>query len=69
MVEVNAALVLSIPDAGKLLNLSRPTMYKLAKAGELPTLRLGRKLVIPRAALARMLSEVKPANAGQPKAG
>ena len=66
MVEVNEALVMSIPAAGKLLNLSRPTMYKLAKAGKLPILRLGRKLVIPRAALERMLAEVKPANAGQP---
>lgn len=56
------SLVMSIPAAGKLLNLSRPTAYKLAKLGKLPTLHLGRKIVVPREALLRMLAEVKPVN-------
>lgn len=53
-------LVFTVAEAGRLLNLSRPTAYKLAREGRLPVLRLGRRLVIPVAALERMLAEIKP---------
>ena len=39
-------LVMSITEAGKRLGLSRPTASKLAKSGELPTIKLGRKVVV-----------------------
>ncbi len=48
-------LVLSVEAAGKLLGVSRPTAYKLAKAGQIPTLRLGRRIVVPKAALEKLL--------------
>lgn len=58
------SLVYSVPEAGRLLNLSRATAYMLAGQRTIPTLRFGRKLVVPKAAIARMLDE-----AGKPTAG
>jgi excisionase family DNA binding protein len=48
---------ISIEDAGKILGYSRNSAYEAAKKGELPTIRLGRKLRVPRAALEKMLGE------------
>src|ERR1700730_6926124 len=48
-------LTYSIPHAGKLLGYSRNTAYDAAKRGELPTIRLGRKIRVPKAALQRLL--------------
>jgi excisionase family DNA binding protein len=48
---------ISIEDAGKILGYSRNSAYEAAKNGELPTIRLGRKLRVPRAALEKMLGE------------
>jgi len=47
---------MSLEAAGKLLGLSRPTAYKLAKSGAIPTLRLGRKIVVSNIQLQRLLS-------------
>jgi excisionase family DNA binding protein len=49
-------LVLTIGEAAKILGLSRPTAYKLAKSGELPTVKLGRKIFISKFQLNRLLS-------------
>jgi excisionase family DNA binding protein len=62
MIEQKESLVLTVVSAGRLLGVSRATAYKLAKNGQLPTLRLSRRLVVPKAALERMLSECKPSN-------
>ncbi len=43
------------PDAGKALGLSRSATYQAAAVGEIPTIRLGRRIVVPTAALRRML--------------
>lgn len=56
----NQSLVLSVEAAGKLLGLSRPSMYLAVKRGEIPTVRVGRRLLVPRAALERWLADVKP---------
>lgn len=55
--EVKESLVYSVPEAGRLLSLSRATAYMLANRGILPTIRLGRRLVVPKIAIERMLSE------------
>ena len=54
---------ISVEDAGKILGYSRNSAYEAAKSGELPTIRLGRKLRVPRAALEKMLGE--PIGEGQ----
>jgi len=45
-------LTLTITEAAGLLGISRGLAYELAARGELPVLRLGRRMVIPRKALA-----------------
>ena len=56
MINNNERLTLTIEEAGKLLGISRPTAYKLAKAKQIPTINLGRRIFIPKAALERMLA-------------
>ncbi len=51
------SLVLDVPEAGRLLKVSRATAYSLAAQGIIPTIRLGKRIVVPRAALLRMLEE------------
>ena len=45
----------TIPIAGKLLGLSRNKAYEAASRGEIPTLRFGKRIVVPTAPLRRML--------------
>ena len=49
------SLVYDVPTAGKLLNLSRATSYMMAHNGTLPTVRFGKRLVVPRKALEELL--------------
>lgn len=53
-------IVLSVPEAGELLGISRAHAYLMVKQGRLPIIALGRRLVVPIAALEKML-----ANAGR----
>lgn len=52
--------VLSVEDAGKRLGLSRPSAYQAVKRGELPVIRIGRRLLVPVAALEKMLENAAP---------
>jgi excisionase family DNA binding protein len=49
--EPEPAALLSIADAARLLNVSRTSLYSLMDAGELPSRHVGRRRLIPRAAL------------------
>ena len=53
-------LVVSVTEAAQLLGISRGLAYELARAGQLPSLRLGRRLVVPRAALLTWLERAAP---------
>jgi len=46
----------TIEEAGRLLGLSRNSAYARATDGSLPTIRFGRRLLVPKAALDRLLS-------------
>lgn len=48
-------LTLTVEEAAALLGISRGLTYELVRRGELPVLRLGRRLVIPRKALQAIL--------------
>lgn len=48
----------TIDEAAKILGIGRNSAFDAAKRGELPVIRLGRRLVVPRAALQRLLAEV-----------
>jgi len=49
------AETISVPDAGVRLGISRSAAYAAAHRGEIPTLRLGNRLVVPLAAFKRLL--------------
>lgn len=49
-------LALSIEEASIALGISRSLGYELVARGELPAVRLGRRIVVPRVALERLLS-------------
>ena len=54
---------MSVEEAGALLGLSRSAAYRAALAGELRTLRYGRRLLVPTVPLLRLLDllpEEKP---------
>lgn len=57
MVSKPEALVYDVPFAGRLLGLSRATAYAMVNQGVIPSIRFGRRVVVPIAALNRMLSE------------
>lgn len=46
---------ISVEDAGKVLGLSKDSAYKAAHAGQIPTLRFGRKILVPTARLLELL--------------
>lgn len=49
---------LTLSETATVLGISRSTAYELAKSGELPVLRLGRRLVVPIRALEQLLGSV-----------
>jgi excisionase family DNA binding protein len=50
-------LTLTIPEAAELLGCSRGLAYQAARDGSLPTIKLGRRLLVPRARLLELLGE------------
>ena len=53
-------LVYTVTEAAELLGLGRSTAYDLAAQGALPTVRLGRRLMVTRPALAALLGFEPP---------
>ena len=47
-----------VETAGKILGVGRSAAYRLARREEIPVLRLGRRFVVPVAALRRLLGEL-----------
>lgn len=60
--DTTESLVLNVPEAGKLLNLSRATAYSLVAQGVIPSIRCGKRLLVPRKALAELLASAGKAN-------
>jgi excisionase family DNA binding protein len=48
-------LTVSVPEAAKALGISRNAAYVAARRGELPAIRIGKRFVIPRPALEKLL--------------
>lgn len=48
-------LTLTVEEAAEILGISRAFAYNLVKTEQLPSVRLGRRLVVPRRALERLL--------------
>jgi excisionase family DNA binding protein len=52
---------LTVEEAAKRLGIGRNAGYVAAQTGELPTIRIGRRILVPVAALERMLNPEKTA--------
>jgi excisionase family DNA binding protein len=52
---------LKIEEAAKILGISRNTAYDAVKSGQLPTVKIGRRFLVPKAALARLLDSAEGA--------
>lgn len=51
----NDRLTLTVEEAARLLDISRALGYELVARGEVPSIRLGRRIVVPRRALDALL--------------
>ena len=48
-------LTFTVEEAGELLGISRALAYEMARTGRLPTLRFGKRIVVPKKAIENML--------------
>lgn len=62
MIAANDRLTLSVKEAARLLGISKQVAYTLAHDGTLPVLRLGKRILVSKVGLEKMLAE-----AGQQK--
>ena len=56
-------LTVSVEEAGEILGCSRNTAYEAVRRGEIPVIRLGKLLRVPKTALERLLNGDRPADA------
>jgi excisionase family DNA binding protein len=53
---------LTIEETARILSLGRSSAYAAVHAGEIPSLRIGHRLLVPTAALLRLLGASSPAD-------
>jgi excisionase family DNA binding protein len=53
-------LTYTLNEAARRLGISRALAYEAAHRGELPVCRIGRRMLVPRAALLRLLEDSSP---------
>jgi excisionase family DNA binding protein len=54
-------LVYTVEEAAQLLGISRSFAYEAAQRGEIPSMRIGRRILVPKAALERFLASAAEA--------
>ena len=57
---------LTVEEAAAVLGIGRNSAYQAVASGQLPVIRIGRRLLLPRAALERLLAEAQAAEQKQP---
>jgi excisionase family DNA binding protein len=60
--------VLTVPEAARLLRCGRNQLYDAIRRGDVPAVRIGRSLRVPRAGLLRMLGANPPRDDDAPAA-
>ncbi len=50
-------LCVTVPEAAAMLGISRNFAYQLVREGKLPSIRFGKRILIPRLALEKMLAK------------
>ncbi len=58
--DLEKRLCITVPEAAAMLAISRNFAYELVKQGQLPVIRFGKRLLIPRLALEKMLEKGGP---------
>jgi len=58
-------LTLTVEEAASALGISRAFAYESVRRGDIPHIKIGRRLLVPRAALEQMLSSAMPSDADQ----
>ena len=61
---VNEPLTISVEDAARLLGISRGLAYEAVRRGEIPVIRLGRRLLVPRLRLLELVGSPEMREAG-----
>jgi excisionase family DNA binding protein len=46
---------MTVDEAASIMKISRASAYEAVRSGEIPSIRIGRRIVVPTAALRRML--------------
>jgi excisionase family DNA binding protein len=54
IIKIEKRFCITVPEAAAMLGLSRNFAYELARRGEIPVIRFGKRLLIPRIALGKM---------------
>jgi excisionase family DNA binding protein len=54
------ALTVTVAEAARLLGVGRNLAYEAVKRGEIPTIRIGRRILVPVEGINRLLSEAQP---------
>jgi excisionase family DNA binding protein len=54
-VKADSRVTISVKEAAKLLGIGRNQAYEAAKRGEIPVIRIGKRVLVPVAALERKL--------------
>lgn len=55
--DIRGKATISVPEAGELLGLGRASSYTAALKGEIPSIKIGRRTLVPVAKLLTMLGE------------
>ena len=63
---VEARLVYTVEEAAKLLGISRSFAYEAVNNGQIPSMRIGRRILVPKAALERVLLTGDPEASSKP---
>ena len=48
---------LTVPEAAKVLGIGRSAAYEAARIGQIPTIRIGKRILVPVVAMEKMLAE------------
>lgn len=59
--EAQGRLTRTVDEVAELLGVSRATAYEGIRTGEIPHIKVGRRILVPRAALAAMLEKAASA--------
>jgi excisionase family DNA binding protein len=57
MTEPDRPMTYTVEEAAKLLRIGRNQAYDAVKSRELPTIKIGKRILVPRAALEKMLAK------------